>query len=172
MASDLHQKSIVVDGLLISDFGREVFEDMRRGGLTAANCTCCVWEGFTETMRNVMRWKDWFRQHDDLITQIYTAKDIAAAKRAGRTGIILGWQNLTGIEDQIGYLGLFKELGVGIMQIAYNTQNLVGTGCWLLAMQKQVPWLLGSLVHRFIERLGKWLTQDDSQQIRKQVPHA
>ena len=48
----------------------------------------------------------------------------------GKTGIILGWQNLTGIEDQIGYLGLFKELGVGIMQIAYNTQNLVGTGCY------------------------------------------
>ena len=42
MASELHQKSIVVDGLLISDFGRAVFEDMRRGGLTAANCTCCV----------------------------------------------------------------------------------------------------------------------------------
>jgi len=81
-------------------------------------------------MRNVMRWKDWFRQNDDLITQIYTTNDIAAAKRVGKTGIILGWQNLTGIEDQIGYLGLFKELGVGIMQIAYNTQNLVGTGCY------------------------------------------
>jgi membrane dipeptidase len=25
---------------------------------------------------------------------------------------------------------LFKQLGVGIMQIAYNTQNLVGTGCY------------------------------------------
>src|SRR5207237_9208162 len=46
------------------------------------------------------------------------------------TGIALGWQNLTGIEDQIAHLALFKELGVGIMQIAYNTQNLVGTGCY------------------------------------------
>ena len=52
MPADLHARSIVIDGLIISDFGRPVFEDMRRGGLSAANCTCCVWEGFTETMRN------------------------------------------------------------------------------------------------------------------------
>ncbi|MGU3386697.1 dipeptidase [Methylobacterium sp. D53M] len=130
MPSDLHDRSIVIDGLIISDFGRPVFEDMRKGGLTAANCTCCVWENFTETMRNVMRWKAYFREHADLITQIYTAADIQAAKEAGKTGIILGWQNITGIEDQVGYLSLFKELGVGIIQMAYNTQNLVGTGCY------------------------------------------
>ncbi len=130
MPSDLHDRSIVIDGLIISDFGRPVFEDMRKGGLTAANCTCCVWENFTETTRNVMRWKAYFREHADLITQIYTTAGIQAAKEAGKTGIILGWQNITGIEDQIGYLGLFKELGVGIIQMAYNTQNLVGTGCY------------------------------------------
>jgi membrane dipeptidase len=130
MAATLHETSIVIDGLIISDFGRPVFEDMRRAGLTAANCTCCVWEGFPETMRNVMRWKAWFREHSDLLKQVYTTADILKAKEEGRTGIILGWQNITGIEDQIGYLGLFKELGVGIIQMAYNTQNLVGTGCY------------------------------------------
>ena len=129
MSADLHAKSIVIDGLIISDFGRPVFEDMRRGGLTAANCTCCVWEGFSETMRNVMRWKARFREHGDILTQVYTTTDILKAKEEGKTGIILGWQNVTGIEDQIGYLGLFKELGIGIIQIAYNTQNLV-EGQW------------------------------------------
>jgi len=103
---------------------------MRRGGLTAANCTCCVWEGFTETMRNIMRWKAWFREHGDILRQVYTTMDILKAKEQGKTGVILGWQNVTGIEDQIGYLGLFKELGIGIIQMAYNTQNLVGTGCY------------------------------------------
>jgi len=38
MAASLHQTSLVIDGLIISDFGRPVFEDMRKGGLTAANC--------------------------------------------------------------------------------------------------------------------------------------
>lgn len=130
MSSHLHEKSIVIDGLIISNFGRDIFEDMRKGGLTAANCTCCVWEGFTETMRNVARWKAWFRDNADLIMQVYTTEDIATAKREGKTGIILGWQNVSGMEDQIGYLGLFKELGVGVIQMAYNTQNLIGTGCY------------------------------------------
>jgi len=130
MTSSLHEMSIVIDGLIISDFGRPVFEDMRRGGLTAANCTCCVWETFTETMRNVMRWKTWFREHGDILKQVYTTTDILKAKEEGKTGIILGWQNVSGIEDQIGYLSLFKELGIGIMQMAYNTQNLVGSGCY------------------------------------------
>lgn len=128
--TDLHRDLTVVDGLVVANFGRDVFEDMRRGGLTVANCTCSIWEGFKATMDNVARWKVWLREHGDLITQVTTTADIARAKREGKTGIILGWQNLTGIEDQIGYLQLFKELGVGIMQIAYNTQNLVGTGCY------------------------------------------
>lgn len=126
----LHDDSIIIDGLIISKFGPDVFADMRRGGLTAVNCTCCVWENFTQSMRNIVQWKKWFREHGDLITQVYTTADIKRAKKEGKTGIILGWQNLSGIEDQIGYLELFKELGVGIMQIAYNTANLVGTGCY------------------------------------------
>ncbi len=129
-SAHLHRELTVVDGLVVANFGRAIFEDMRRGGLTAANCTCSIWEGFRATMDNVARWKGWFREHSDLITQVTASADIARAKREGKTGIILGWQNLTGIEDQIGYLQLFKELGVGIMQIAYNTQNLVGTGCY------------------------------------------
>jgi membrane dipeptidase len=130
LTSKLHQDAIVIDGLIISNFTREVFEDMRRGGLTAANCTCSIWEGFRGSMDNVARWKRLFRDNADLITQVHTTDDIRRAKKENKTGIILGWQNLAGIEDQIPFLQLFKELGVGVMQIAYNTQNLVGCGCY------------------------------------------
>jgi membrane dipeptidase len=37
---------------------------------------------------------------------------------------------VSGIEDRIAYLALFKALGVGVIQMAYNTQNLVGSGCY------------------------------------------
>ncbi|MEC8369420.1 MAG: membrane dipeptidase, partial [Pseudomonadota bacterium] len=52
------------------------------------------------------------------------------AKEAGKTAIVLGFQNVSAFEDQIGYVRLFKELGVGIVQMAYNTQNLIGSGCY------------------------------------------
>ncbi|WP_332117857.1 dipeptidase [Azorhizobium caulinodans] len=128
--STLHDSLIVIDGLIISDFSRPVFEDMRKGGLTAANCTCSVWENFTETMRNIAKWKADFRTHADLITQVYTSEDILLAKAENKTGIILGWQNTSAIEDRIEYLPLFHELGIRIIQMTYNTQNWVGSGCY------------------------------------------
>jgi len=35
-ARELHEGAIVFDGLIIAKWSREVFADMRRGGLTAA----------------------------------------------------------------------------------------------------------------------------------------
>ena len=125
-----HDDMVVIDGLIVSKWSRSVFADMRRGGLTAANCTCSVWEGFEATMRNIAQWKLFFRENADLIMPVRTAADITRAKEAGRTGIILGFQNVSAFEDQLGYVQLFKELGVGIVQMAYNTQNLIGTGCY------------------------------------------
>lgn len=129
-SKQLHESAIVVDGLIIAKWSPAIFEAMHRGGLTAANCTCCVWEGFDATMRNVAQWQQWFRAHGDLIMPVHRAADIQRAKELGKTGIILGWQNITGIEDRIDNLELFKRLGVGVIQMAYNTQNLVGTGCY------------------------------------------
>ena len=126
----LHDEAIVIDGLIVSRWSEAVFRDMRAGGITAANCTCCVWEGFHDTMRNIARWKRWLRTHADMLLQVYTTADIMRAKHEGKTGIILGFQNVSAFEDDLGNIALFKELGVGIAQIAYNTQNLVGTGCY------------------------------------------
>ena len=125
-----YDDAIVVDGLVIARFSRAIFEDMQKGGVTAANCTCSVWHDFRATMANIAQWKRWFVEHDDLITQVYTADDIRRAKSEGRVGIILGWQNTCGIDDDVGNLALFGELGVRIMQLTYNSQNLVGSGCW------------------------------------------
>ena len=126
----VHEDAVIIDGLVISRWSREVFEAMHRGGLTAANCTCSVWEGFRETMINITQWQRWFREHGDLITPVRTTTDIRAAKRDRKVGIILGWQNTSALEDRVEFVELFKQLGVGVMQLTYNTQNLVGSGCW------------------------------------------
>jgi len=81
-------------------------------------------------MRNTAKWKTWLRENADLITQVYTTDDIRRAKTENKTGIILGWQNSSGIEDRLDTLALFHELGLRIVQLTYNTQNLVGCGCY------------------------------------------
>ena len=110
-----HDDLIVIDGLIVSDFGPAVFEDMRRGGITAANCTCSVWEDFVTTMRTMARWRRWFREHAEHITPVHGVADIHRAKAESRTGIIHGWQNTSAIEDRLEYLELFHALGLRIV---------------------------------------------------------
>ncbi|AIC23359.1 MULTISPECIES: dipeptidase [Pseudomonas] len=128
--AELHADSIVIDGLIIAKWNRELFEDMRKGGLTAANCTVSVWEGFQATVNNIASSQKLIRENSDLVMPVRTTADIRKAKELGKTGILFGFQNAHAYEDQIGYVEVFKQLGVGIVQMCYNTQNLVGTGCY------------------------------------------
>jgi len=126
----IHDDAIIFDGLIVSNWSEAVFRDMRRGGLTGANCTCSVWEGFRDTMVNIGQWNNWFDVHDDLIFKARTVADIRRAKGEGRTAIVLGFQNTSAFEDQVAFVRIFKDAGVGIAQMTYNTQNLVGSGCY------------------------------------------
>lgn len=126
MAEDL----TVFDGLIISNWSRPIFEEMAAGGLAGANCTCAVWEGFAATMGNIARWKRHFIDNPDLIVQARSAADVRTAKAAGKTGIVLGFQNSWPLEDDLDRLWLFHDVGVRTIQLTYNTQNLVGAGCW------------------------------------------
>lgn len=129
-AREVHDSAVVIDGLIIAKWNRELFEDMRRGGLTAANCTVSVWEGFQATVDNIAMVNRLMADNADLVMPVRTTADIATAKQAGKTGIILGFQNAHAFEDKLGYVEIFKKLGVGIVQMCYNTQNLIGTGCY------------------------------------------
>ncbi len=129
-ARTVHQSSIVIDGLIISKWNRSVFEDMRTAGLSAANCTVSVWEGFKETVANIADMKRMIRENSDLLRLVRTTTDIEAAKRSNKTGIILGFQNAQAFEDNLGTIEAFADMGVRVVQLCYNTQNLIGTGCY------------------------------------------
>ncbi|WP_286237895.1 dipeptidase [Neptuniibacter halophilus] len=129
-AAELHKDAIVIDGLICAKWNRELFEDMAKGGLTAANCTVSFWENFEGTVRNIVEMNELIEESSDLLMKVRTTADIQRAKDAGKTGVMMGFQNAHAFEDQIGYVKVFKDLGVGIVQMCYNTQNLVGTGCY------------------------------------------
>ncbi len=129
-AASFHNKCIIIDGLVISNWSRDVFEQMHRGGLTAANCTCSIWEGFNGTMENIAQWKRDLADNADILMQVHSAADIRRAKAQNKVGIVLGWQNTFAIEQNLDHLRLFRDLGVRVIQLTYNTQNLVGSGCW------------------------------------------
>ncbi|AVH34279.1 membrane dipeptidase [Vibrio fluvialis] len=129
-ARELHDDAIVIDGLVIAKWDRDLFEDMRKGGLTAANCTVSVWEGFQNTVNNIVEMNNLIEANSDIVMKVTCTEDIRRSKRGGKTGVMMGFQNAHAFEDQIGYVQVFKDLGVGVVQMCYNTQNLVGTGCY------------------------------------------
>ena len=108
--AELHADSIVIDGLIIAKWNRELFEDMRKGGLTAANCTVSVWEGFQATVNNIASSQKLIRENSDLVMPVRTTADIRKAKELGKTGILFGFQNAHAFEDQIGYVELLEHL--------------------------------------------------------------
>src|SRR5687768_12393204 len=106
-----HANAIVIDGLIISKWSRPVFEDMRKGGLTAANCTVSVWEDFKGTVHNIAQMKSLIGQNADLLMLVRTTRDIEQAKRENKTGIILGFQNAHAFEDHLGHIEAFADMG-------------------------------------------------------------
>ncbi len=125
----IHKSAIVIDGLEISRFGRPVFERMRRGGLTAVNCTVSVLENFRQTVKNIVWWQRAFEEHADLIIPVSSTDDIRTAKKTDKTGIILSFQNISAIEDDLDLLSIFHALGVRVIQLTYMEANYAGQGC-------------------------------------------
>jgi membrane dipeptidase len=127
-ARALHASTLHFDGLNICNFSHDIFKAWRAGGIDGVSVTCGLWEGFRSSIANVVQWKKWFEEYPDLITQAHTVSEVRKAKEDGKIAVLLSWQNTAGIEDQLDYLRVFRDLGVRKMQLTYNTQNYSGAG--------------------------------------------
>ena len=125
-----NDRVLVVDGAEHHRWDREVLEMIRAGDITAVNVTCAIWENARETLEILGHWNRRLEEHSDLIVKADTPDDIRSAYEQEKTAIVLGFQNTSPIEDNIDFVGIFSALGVRIMQLTYNTQNLVGSGCY------------------------------------------
>ncbi len=133
-----------IDGLQYANWSEKIFRQMREGGVDAVHVTIAYHEGFRETVLNFEKWNRWFELYPDLIMRGLTAGDIDAARASVRTAIFFGFQNPSPIEDDIGLVEIVHTLGARFMQLTYNNQSLLATGCYededtgLTRMGKQV----------------------------------
>ena len=128
MTADTSQ--VLIDGLQYCNWSREIFQQMRQGGLTAVHATVGYHEGFRETVRHLVDWRARLRDNEDLILLARDAGDIERARASNRTAIFLGLQNPMPIEDDIGLIEMLFDLGIRFMQLTYNNQSLLGCG-WM-----------------------------------------
>ncbi len=130
MSHNLHQELIVIDGLQYSNWGRAIFQQLQQGGLSAVHVTITYWEDTVETLRNIGQWNRLFEAHNDLIMPVKVADDIRTAKKLGKVGVIFGFQNCSPIADDINLVEVFHQLNVRLMQLTYNNQSLLASGCY------------------------------------------
>ena len=124
-----HQ-SLFIDALQYNNWSEEVFQQINWGGISAIHVTICYHEDFQEMVQNVIDWNRRFEDFSALIFQGRTASDVLKARKEGRTAIFFGFQNCSPIEDNIGLVEVCHQLGVRFMQLTYNNQSLLGTGCY------------------------------------------
>ena len=124
-----HQ-SLFIDALQYNNWSEEVFKQIQEGGLSAIHVTICYHEDFQEMVQNVIDWNQYFENYSNMIFHGRTASDVEKAQKEGRTAIFFGFQNCSPIEDNIGLVEICHQLGVRFMQLTYNNQSLLGTGCY------------------------------------------
>ncbi len=120
----------LIDGLQYSNWSEGIFRQLRASGVDAVHVTLVYHENFRETVAGIERWNRWFERWPELIFQGFTAHDLADARATGRTAIFFGAQNPSCIEDDIGLVQVLHQLGLRFMQLSYNNQSLLATGCY------------------------------------------
>ncbi len=119
-----------IDNLQYANWSEKIFRQMREGGVDAVHVTIAYHENFRETVLNIEQWNRWFEQYPQLIMHGRYATDVKLARETGRTAIFFGLQNPSPIEDDIGLVEILHTLGIRFMQLTYNNQSLLATGCY------------------------------------------
>ena len=119
-----------IDNLQYCNWSREIFEINREAGLNAVHVTVVYHEDYDEFLARVSEWNELFKKNSDLIFLGKDYKDIEKAKSENKTAIFFGFQNCSPIEDDINLVEKVHELGCRFMQLTYNNQSLLATGCY------------------------------------------
>ena len=119
-----------IDNLQYCKWSREVFQINREAGLDAVHVTLVYHEDYDEFVNITKDWNKYFSDNSDLIFLGKTFKDIEKAKIDKKTAIFFGFQNCSPIEDDIELFQKVYDHGCRFMQLTYNNQSLLATGCY------------------------------------------
>lgn len=119
-----------IDALQYCNYSEKIFHQWREAQLDAVHVTIAYHENFREMVANLERWNRFFERYPQLIFKGTTAADVDAAHASGRTAVFFGFQNPSPIEDDIGLVEIVHQLGVRFMQLTYNNQSLLASGCY------------------------------------------
>jgi membrane dipeptidase len=150
-AARVHREATIVDGLVFMSDGYTA--DLKEGNVAAINLTVAHMESnFQDACDSAAEWLQRVNAPGSSWHLVKTVADIRAAKAQGKVGLIMGWQNMRAIEDQLHRIAFFHALGIRVMQLTYNNRNFIGDGC--LETENSGLSLFGRRVVREMNKVG------------------
>ena len=119
-----------IDNLQYCNWSRDIFQINREANLDAVHVTLVYHEDYNEFIQRTREWNKLFNENSDLIFLGKSFKDIEKANSEKKTAIFFGFQNCSPIEDDITLIEKVYEHGCRFMQLTYNNQSLLATGCY------------------------------------------
>ena len=119
-----------IDNLQYCNWSRKIFKINREAGLDAVHVTIVYHEDYEELLVEIKNWEKLFSENQDLIFSGKDFNDIQKANKENKTAIFFGFQNCSPIEDNVNLIEKVHELGCRFMQLTYNNQSLLATGCY------------------------------------------
>lgn len=129
-AETLFKESIIIDSCLL---GSNLIDPKclaEYGSITSGITTVAHGDhNFSKGMEEVLRYRNIIEKNPQLLLLATTPDDILKAKEKNLLAVVLGFQDAKPIEDDLKYLDAFYSLGVRVIQLTYNIQSYVGSGC-------------------------------------------
>jgi membrane dipeptidase len=84
---------------------------------------------FERSKETLKQWKARLEAHPDVFLHVQKAADLERARNEHRLGIIFTFQGTEPLGEEADRIGMFRDLGLRVMQLTHNRRNLVGDGC-------------------------------------------
>ena len=130
-ADALFDRSVVIDALSADEEWQDpepIFAAYKTAGVAAIH-TSLANRDLAVAKRDLTTWQARFDRFPDRLMKITRAADFAAARKTGRVGVLLGFQNATIVESDVRNLDVLHAAGTRCIQLTYNSRNLLGDGC-------------------------------------------
>jgi membrane dipeptidase len=127
-------EAAMVRDIQTSSTAKSMYLDMwRASGVTVA---CGTYSGshkpsqaYDAAIRKIANAHGIIAACSDEMTIVRSADDIERAHREGKFGVLIDFQNTLPIGDDLDRIATFYNLGLRMVQLTYNLNNIVGDGC-------------------------------------------
>jgi len=129
-------RRLIIDGLgeIHLDYEMSLIDQVRASGMrgcvvTVGNPALQGPTAFDDMRAELEAYDRHIRTHPDRFLRATSSSDLDRAAAGSLIGLIYYTQNATPIQDDVERLRTLHDLGVRIVQLTYNTRNLLGDGC-------------------------------------------